>query len=190
MPSLLDPKTTALVLIDLQNGIVAMPLVPRDGPTTAAAGKALAEKFRAAGAPVILVNVAFAPDFADAPPQAVDQPMQRAPGGLPKDWSMLVDGLAAEGDIFVTKHNWGAFYGTDLDLQLRRRGIRTVVLAGIATSFGVESTARQAWEHGYGLQVVEDACACPSEALHKASVEGIFPRIGHVVTSADIAFAA
>jgi nicotinamidase-related amidase len=80
----------------------------------------------------------------------VDHPTPLPAGGLPAGWSDLVGGLAEAGDIGITKWQWGAFYGTELDLQLRRRGIRTIVLAGIATNFGVESTARQAWEHSYG----------------------------------------
>jgi nicotinamidase-related amidase len=183
-----DPRTTALVLIDLQNGIVAMPLHPRSGPDVLATGKALAEKFRAAQAPVVLVNVAFAADFADAPPSNVDQAMPRAPGGLPPDWSKLVDGLAQPSDLRVTKHQWGAFTGTDLDVQLRRRGVRTIVLGGIATNFGVESTARFAWEFGYDVVVVEDACAGTAADLHEMAFRAILPRIARVVRSADIGF--
>jgi nicotinamidase-related amidase len=184
-----DPRTTALVLIDLQNGIVAMPVQPRSGPDVLATGKALAEKFRAAKAPVVLVNVAFAPDFADAPPSNVDQPLQGPPGGLPPDWSKLADGLAQPSDLRVTKKQWGAFTGTDLDLQLRRRGIRTMVLGGIATNIGVESTARFAWELGYDIAVVEDACTAMAAEQHEMSFRAIFPRIARVVRSADVAFA-
>jgi nicotinamidase-related amidase len=187
MPSF-DPRTTALVLIDLQNGIVAMPLQPRSGPAVVAAGKALAETFRAAQAPVVLVNVAWAPDFGDAPPSNVDQPL-RAAGGMPPDWSKLVDGLAQPSDLRVTKHQWGAFTGTDLDVQLRRRGIRTIVLGGIATNFGVESTARFAWELGYDVVVIEDACASTAADLHETAFRAILPRISRVMRSSDIAFA-
>ena len=87
-------------------------------------------RFRSAGAPVVLVNVAFSPDFKDALRQPVDQPTTLPPGGFPADFSELVDGLAAAGDIRITKRQWGAFHGTELDLQLRRRGIQTIVQAG------------------------------------------------------------
>jgi nicotinamidase-related amidase len=184
-----DPRTTALVLIDLQNGIVAMPLQPRTGSEVLAAGKALAEKFRAAQAPVVLVNVAFAADFADVPPSNVDQAMQRPAGGLPPDWSKLADGLAQPSDLRVTKRQWGAFTGTDLDLQLRRRGVRTIVIGGIATNFGVESTVRFAWELGYDVAVVEDACAGTAADLHEMAFRAIFPRIARVTRGADITFA-
>ncbi len=137
MPTL-DPRTSALILIDLQEGIVGMPLAPRPGQEVLATGRTLAERFRTAGAPVVLVRVEWASDFADAPPSNVDSPMQLPPGGLPDNWTKLADGLAAPHDILIVKRQWGAFHGTDLDLQLRRRGVRTVVVGGIATNFGVE----------------------------------------------------
>jgi len=186
----LDPRTTALVLIDLQNGIVGMPLAPRSGADVLAVGRALAQRFRTTGAPVVLVHVAWADDFADAPSARVDQPPPRPPGGLPATWSALADGLAQPTDIVITKRQWGAFHGTELDLQLRRRGVRTIVLGGIATNFGVESTARQAWEHGYDVLLVEDACASPLAELHAMAIRHIFPRIARVVKSADIGFDA
>jgi nicotinamidase-related amidase len=185
----LNPKTTALVLIDLQHGIVGLPLAPRTGPDVAADARALAARFRAAGAPVVLVHVGWQPDLADMLTAPVDRPMARPAGGLPANWSELVDDLRQPGDIVITKRQWGAFYGTELDLQLRRRGIETIVLAGIATNFGVESTARAAWEHGYRLTVVADLCSSMSAELHAFSIEHILPRIGHVTTAQAIAFA-
>jgi len=140
-------NTTALVLIDLQKGIAGRDLAPYTGEQVVTTCKELAERFRHAGAPVVLVNVAFSNDFKDALRQEVDQPFPLPPGGLPADFSELADGLAKPGDILITKRQWGAFYGTEMDLQLRRRGVETVVLGGIATNFGVESTARQTWEH-------------------------------------------
>jgi nicotinamidase-related amidase len=89
-------------------------------------------------------------------------------------------------DLVVTKRNWSAFYGTDLDLQLRRRGITQVVLTGIATSIGVESTARAAYEHGYNVTLAVDAMADGQEAAHRNSVERIFPRLGETGTTAEI----
>ena len=185
----LDPRRTALVLIDLQNGILGMPTAPRGGPEVLAAGRTLAQRCRAAGVPVVLVRVAFAPDFADAPRQPVDQPMARPDGGLPAGWSDLPDGLAEPGDILVTKRQWGAFYGTDLDLQLRRRGVDTIVLGGVATNIGVESTARQAWELGYAVVLAEDVCASLSAEMHDWTLRHIFPRIARIRAGADIAFA-
>jgi len=184
----LDRNTTALVLIDLQKGIVGRELAPHSGQQVVKNSKDLAERFRQAGAPVVLVNVAFAADFKDALRQEVDEPFAMPPGGFPADFSELTEGLAKPGDLRITKRQWGAFYGTELDLQLRRRGIRTIVLAGIATNIGVESTARQAWEHGYSLIVAEDATTGMSAEMHNFAVKVIFPRISRVVKSADLSF--
>lgn len=186
----LVPKTTALVLIDLQNGIVGLPLTPRSGADVVASARTIAQRFRDAGAPVVLVNVGFAPDFADAPSQPVDQPLSGRGGAIPEDFSKLVEGLKQPGDIAITKRQWGAFYGTELDLQLRRRGVDTIVLGGIATNFGVESTARQAWEHGYAVVIPEDLCTSLSEELHHMAVRSIFPRIARVTQSSEFKFAA
>lgn len=184
----LDPTTTALVLVDLQKGIVAMPVQPRSGQEAAAAGKSLAGRFRAAGAPVFLINVAFSPDGGDVLKAAVDQP---AHGGAPPvDWADLVDGLAEPSDLRITKRQWGAFHGTELDLQLRRRGVKTVVIAGIATNIGVESTARAAHEHGYDVVVVEDATTGLSADAHAFAFERIFPLLARVAAGADIELVA
>ena len=101
----------------------------------------------------------------------------------------LPDGGMAPGDIVVHKRNWGAFYGTDLDLHLRRRGVTTIVLAGIATNFGVESTARDAWERNYAVVIAEDACTTASADLHKVAIEVILPRISRIVKTADVTLA-
>lgn len=187
----LDPGTTALVLIDLQKGIAGRSdLAPRSGSVVVEAAKALAARFRAAGGVVVLVNVAFARDLADAPPSAVDQPMQLPPDGLPPAFSELVEGLAAAGDLRVTKRHWGAFHGTELDLLLRRRGIRTVVLGGIATNFGVEGTAREAWQHGYDVVIAEDVTTASSAELHATALAHILPRLSRIRRAAEIALAA
>jgi nicotinamidase-related amidase len=178
-----DPRSTALVLIDLQQGIVAGDKAPHDADTVVAAGKTLADRFRAAGAPVVLVHVGFTPDT--MPSRRVDRPSLPA-GGTPPEFSVLVDGLRQDGDIVVLKHHWGAFTGTDLDLQLRRRGVETVVIAGIATNFGVESTARAAWELSYDVAIVEDACTSRSAELHDFAIRHILPQIARVVTVADV----
>ncbi len=182
----LDPKTTALVLIDLQNATASMALEPRNSADVVATSKALAARFRDAGAMVVLVNVTWAKDYSDWPALPVDMPPARPAGGMPDGADHLVDGLAQPGDIRVTKRNWSAFHGTELDLLLRRRGITTIVLGGIATNFGVESTARSAYELNYAVVVAEDACASASVELHRVSITGVLPRIAHVRQSADI----
>lgn len=179
MPTL-DPRSTALILIDLQQGIVAGDKGPHSAEAVVATARDLAVRFRAAGAPVVLVHVGFTPDT--MPSRNVDVPRLPAEG-TPPAFSVLVDGLAEEGDIIVLKRHWGAFTGTDLDLNLRRRGVRTVVIAGIATNFGVESTARTAWELSYDVVIVEDACTSRSAELHAFAIREILPQIARVVRS-------
>ena len=136
------------------------------------------------------MTVGWAEDFGDAPKSLVDEATPRAPGGFPPGFSDLADGLAAPGDLHIRKRQWGAFYGTDLDLQLRRRGVTTIALGGIATNYGVESTARDAWERGYALVVLEDLCASMSVELHEFPLRSVFPRLARVRQSAEVAFAA
>jgi nicotinamidase-related amidase len=186
----LDPRKTALLLIDLQNGILNMPLAPRSGAEVLQTARQLAVKFRAAGAPVVLVNVGWSDDYADTLQQPVDHPTQRPAGGLPAGWSQLADGLAESGDLLITKRQWGAFHGTELDLQLRRRGISSIVLAGVASNFGVESTARFGWELGYHLVIAEDACTSFSAELHQLSMASILPRIAQVRQSSELQLAS
>lgn len=186
---LLDPARTALVMIDLQNGILAQPLHPRSGDIVLENARKLIAKFRSAKAPIVLVRVYWSSDMADAPHQMVDLPSV-PPKCPPQDWGTLADGLQQPGDIVITKHQWGAFYGTDLDLQLRRRGIDTVILGGVVTNFGVESTARAAWEHGYNIVIAEDTTATKSTEMHQFSITEILPRIACIQQSSDMAFAA
>ena len=186
----LDPKTTALVLIDLQEGILPFGKAPRPADEVVATSAALARRFREAGAPVVLVRVGWSADFADALTQPVDSPAAMA-GGLPANWWTFPAGLAVdEHDLHITKRQWNAFHGTELDLQLRRRGISTIVLGGISTNIGVESTARAAWELGYALVLAEDAMSCAAPEHHEASLKYIFPRIGRVRSSAQVLQAA
>jgi len=186
----LDPKTTALVLIDLQKGILGRELAPHSREEVVRVAKELARRFRAAGAPVVLVNVRFSADRKDALRQPVDQPMPVPPGGFPANFSELADGLAEPGDILITKRQWGAFYGTELDLQLRRRGIQSIILGGVLTGIGVESTARAAWEHGYAVVIAEDATSSNSVAMHEFSITNILPRIARISTAAGIELTA
>ncbi|MDQ0794188.1 isochorismatase family protein [Streptomyces sp. B1I3] len=170
----LDPRS-ALVVVDLQKGIVGLPTV-HPASDVVARSATLAEAFRAKGLPVFLVRVTGgAPGRNEGP----------APSGRPAaDWADIVPELGPhEDDIVITKQQWGAFYGTELDLQLRRRGITQVVLSGIATSIGVESTARAAHEHGYHVTVATDAVTDMDGDAHRNSVERIFPRLGETGTT-------
>lgn len=185
----LDPASTALVLIDLQKGILNRPAQPHAPAAIVERAQSLAARFRAAGAPVFPVRVGFAPDLADAPPQNVDVPSDRMLSGMPADWMDLADGIAAPQDVVIVKHQWGAFTGTELDVQLRRRGIGTIVIGGVATNFGVESTVRHGWELGYDLVVAEDLCASVSADLHEVAMRTIFPRLSRVVSTSEIVIA-
>ncbi len=145
----------------------------------------LADAFRTHHLPVVLVHVTSRVDGSDAVPGRVE--LQRQFGARPANWDVIVDELAGHPeDIVVTKRNWGAFYGTDLDLQLRRRGVTQIVLGGIATSVGVESTARAAHEHGYNVTLATDAMSDRDAEMHRHSVERVFPRLGETGTTAQI----
>lgn len=182
----IDKNQTALVVIDLQKGITSMPTQPHAAETVIANAAKLAEACRKKAVPVFLVRVSSSPDGKDRLQPAADQAMQM-PGKLPADWSEIVPAMGPKaGDFVITKKQWGAFYGTDLDLQLRRRKINTVILCGIATSIGVESTARFAYEYGYNQIFAEDAMASRSEEEHASSVKNIFPRMGRVRKTDEI----
>jgi nicotinamidase-related amidase len=135
---------------------------------------------------VVFVRVETSNDGIDALSPLTDAP-STPPVRRPDDWSQLVIEPSKEaGDLVIVKRQWGAFYGTELDLQLRRRSIETIVLAGISTNIGVESTARDAYERGYDQVFVEDAMSSTSEDAHRMSVTTVFPRMGRVRASKDL----
>ena len=178
-----DPQRTAVVVIDLQKGIVSMQTRPHASSAVVANAVRLLRSARRAGAQPILVHVGASPDGADWPSPSADAGAQRA-APRPPGWSDLIPELErSQGDLVVFKRQWGAFYGTDLDLQLRRRGLDTLVLCGIATEFGVESTARDAYERGYRQILVSDAMSGVTEQSHRNALERIFPRLGQVRTT-------
>jgi nicotinamidase-related amidase len=183
----LDARRTAIVVIDLQKGIAGMPGgAPHSKPAVIANAARLLAAARAAGAQPILVHVGGAADGADRLKPTSDQTW-RSTGPLPPDWSELIPELDRQpSDIVILKRQWGAFFGTDLDLQLRRRGLTTIVICGIATEFGVESTARDAYERGYELLFAEDAMTGSTAESHANSVERIFPRMGRVRSTGQI----
>jgi len=174
----LDPRT-ALVVIDMQRGILARQTVHPVAGVLANVVR-LVDAFRGKERPVALVRVGWSHGGEDAlknrtqtaPPPAV----------LPADFFEYAAELRADPqrDILVHKRQWGAFYGTDLDLQLRRRGITNVVLCGISTSIGVESTARDAWERSYNLTFASDAMTDTVADGHDRALRIIFPRLGEI----------
>lgn len=181
-----DPRQTAIVVVDLQMGIAAIPGEPHPTSSVIANAVRLLAAARTAGARPVLVHVGRSADGGDGLQPIADEPMRMA-GTPPPDWSELLPDLDRQpADLVILKRQWGAFYGTDLDLQLRRRGLTTVVLCGIATSIGVESTARDAFERGYQIVFARDGMTDRSAAAHENSVTRIFPRIGRVRSTDDI----
>ncbi|TDY58971.1 hydrolase [Bacillus subtilis] len=177
----IDFQKTALVIIDLQKGIVP---IDQSGQVVPNAKK-LVDEFRKHNGFISFVNVAFH-DGADALKPQTDEPAQGGSGKMPADWAEFVPEIGVQdGDYTVTKRQWGAFFGTDLDLQLRRRGIDTIVLCGIATNIGVESTAREAFQLGYQQIFITDAMSTFSDEEHEATLRFIFPRIGKARTTEE-----
>jgi nicotinamidase-related amidase len=172
-----DPNV-ALIVVDLQKGIVSLPLIHPVGEIIARA-RALADAFRARGLPVALVNVA------GGAPGRTEQPRQA--GSPAEGWTDLIPELNRQpDDIVVTKRTWGAFASTDLEAQLKARGVTQVVIAGVATATGVESTARQAYELGFNVTLAIDAMTDRLPEAHDYSLNRVFPRLGETGTSQGI----
>jgi nicotinamidase-related amidase len=183
----LEPSRTALVVIDLQRGIVNMPAGPRSPAEVVARAAEMVTAMRLAGGTVVLVHVTRSADGKDGLKPITDAPVPVGGGAPPPEWSEFVPELApALTDIVIAKRQWGAFYGTELDLQLRRRGVDTIILCGISTCVGVESTARDAYERGYQQIFVEDAMAARDAEDHRHTVNSLFPRIGRVRSTAEV----
>lgn len=181
----LDPARTAILVVDLQQGIVGMQTSPHPAASVVANCVALLRAGRRAGARPVLIHVGASADGGDWPQPVTDAPASG--GARSADFSRLIPELERQpDDLVVFKRQWGAFYGTDLDLQLRRRGLDTLVLCGIATEFGVESTARDAYERGYRQVLVCDAMSGLSEQSHRNAIERIFPRLAQVRTTDQV----
>lgn len=173
----LDP-TAALIVIDLQKGITGFTAELGSADVVSRSAK-LAAAFRERGLPVVLVNVV------GRAPGRTDQGFPNR--AFPPDWAELVPELNAQpSDILISKERVGAFLGTDLDARLRERGVTQVFMTGIATSFGVESTARSAFDLGYNVVFVSDAMTDMSPAAHSHAVEVFFSRIGEVDTTENV----
>lgn len=176
MITALDPRT-ALVLIDLQKGVLSYPLLTSASTLLSNAVK-LISAFRSANLPVVLVTI--------DPPATLNpeirrdvQPRLRA-AFTPEALELTSEIKPEAGDILITKHSWSAFHGTLLDDELKNRGITGIVLAGVSTSIGVEATARAASERGYNLTFAQDAMTDMVASAHEHSVKLIFPRLGEV----------
>ena len=180
----IDLAGTALVLIDLQNGNMARDLAPYSSEIVLGNCVSLAQEMRNRGGMVIFVRVLM--NELQSPP--ADAPL-RAPGAPapPPDASHLAAQANVEAtDIVIVKRQWGAFYGTELDQLLRRRRIKTLLLGGIVTNFGVESTARAAYDRGYGLVFAEDAMSGITAEAHDFACKNTFRVMGKVRTTAEL----
>lgn len=168
----------ALVVIDLQKGIIGLPTVHPAGEIVSRAAE-LARAFRSQRLPVVLVHVTgAAPGRTDAGVPNVTRPA---------DWAELADELEQHpDDHIIAKRRWGAFLGTDLDQYLRQRGVTQVFIAGISTSAGVESTARSAYDLGYNVVLVADAITDRDADAHRLTIEKIFPRLGQTDNTAKV----
>lgn len=173
----LDPKT-ALVTIDLQKGIISRPTVHPVQSILENAG-ALADAFRAHALPVVLVHVSGMAPGRTEKPQMSGQP--------PADWTEMVPELGEQPtDHIITKQTWGAFTNTALAEHLKSLGVTQIVLAGVSTSIGVESTARSAYELGFNVTLATDAMTDTDADAHENSVTRIFPKLGETGTTAEI----
>jgi nicotinamidase-related amidase len=180
-------KKTALVIIDLQKGILGRETAhPSSGVIANSA--LLVEAFRKAGLPIVPVNVN--PSGAKWLQARVDQPgmpKNAGPMNIPAEFFEIIPDIHThEGDIFITKKTWSAFFETPMHEELQKHGVTGIVLCGIATSIGVEGTARSASELGYNISFATDAMTDMLMEAHENSIKNIFPRMGEVGTTADI----
>ena len=184
MSELFDWKTTALVLIDLQNWVRNNKYAPYTQDQVIANAAKLVEAFHQHESFVAPVRV-WTKDGKDMLHPTLDQEAPRP--NLVESWMDIVPELGVTAtDHVITKLQWGAFHGTDLDLQLRRRGIKTIVLGGIAAGIGVDTTAREAFQHGYDLIFVMDAITGISPKEFDYVQEVIFPRMGRIRNTEDV----
>lgn len=175
--TIIDPKT-ALIVIDLQQGIVSLPTVHPIGDVVKHAS-ALADAFRRHGLPVVLVNVN------GGAPGRTEQPRRTA--AFPAGWTDLIPEINRRpSDIVVTKRTWGAFASTNLEDQLKTLNVTQVVIVGVATGTGVESTARQAYEQGFNVTFAIDAMTDLRPEAHDYSLAHVFPRLGETGTTQEI----
>jgi nicotinamidase-related amidase len=181
---IIKSEKTALIVIDLQNGIVNRELSPFTGEQVVQNASKLINSFKEKGAFIVLVRVSSV-DGKDMLKPNIDSKIN--PVQLQEGWDSLVPELTnIKNTHIITKRQWGAFYGTDLDLQLRRRGIDTIVLCGISTGIGVDTTAREAYQHGYNQIFPEDAMTALMKEEHDYVCKYIFPRIGQVRTTEEV----
>jgi nicotinamidase-related amidase len=177
-----DLARTALVMIDLQNGIVGRQLAPYSGAQVVGNCVLLAQEMRNRGGMVVYVRVLLN-ELLSLPADAA-RPAGAAPS--PQASELVPEAGVEATDIVITKRQWGAFYGTELDQLLRRRNIKTIIMAGIATNIGVESTARAGFDRGYELVFAEDAMSTMDADAHHFACKNVFRMMGRVRSTAQL----
>jgi nicotinamidase-related amidase len=178
-------EKTSLIVIDLQKVITAIPTEPYPASAVIENSVRILNIARKRGLPVFLIHVTHLPDLKDAL-----KPISDTSSSFSKfdpSWSEYIPELNIQpGDFLITKHQWGAFYRTKLDLQLRRRKIDTIILCGIATNLGVESTARFTYEFGFNQIFASDTMSARSKEEHEYPLKYIFPRLGIIRNTEEI----
>ena len=175
----LDPST-ALLVVDLQKGTIGSHPMAHSADDVIGRAAELAAAFRQQGLPVVLVNHA-------GNPAGRTQYGHGGGGDWPPELTELMPGLGADpDDLRITKRGWGAFARTDLDARLRSLGVTQVVIAGVATSYGIESTARDAYDLGYHVTIAADAVTDPTPEGHQHRLDRVFPALGQVGKTAEI----
>lgn len=181
MPLFIDPKKTALLVLDLQNAVVNRPMQPNDPKDVVKRAAKLAGAFREVGSQVIMVNVSYT-EFFKPIADVESKPLNSEEG-----WDQLVSELnVKDTDMKVTKSGWSAFAGTDLDKYLRSHSADTLVLCGISTNIGVETTARDAYDLKYNQIFAVDAMAAKSTEEHEHTIKYVFGRTGLVRNTQDV----
>lgn len=179
MPLTTLDSNTALLVVDLQKGLIASPFAHAFGQVLDRS-RALADAFRAKELPVVLINVA------GRAPGRTEQAARHS-GSFAADFTEFLPELAQRpSDIVITKHTWGAFAGTILEHQLKALGVTQTVICGVATGTGVESTARQAYELGFNVTLALDAMTDTRPQAHDYSIGQVFPRLGETGTTEEI----
>lgn len=181
----IDTATTALVLVDFQNFTKVMNTVPFTGAQSLANGVRLADACRAKGILVVLIRVGHDANKTPHPNLPVDHSFS----GFeypPNPMEICAELGPKPGDIIVDKYNWGAFYQTNLDAQLRRRGIKTLIVGGLVTHIGVDTTMRQAQERNYAQILASDAVAAFELSQHEHVLQHVAPRLAKVRTTDQI----
>ena len=181
-----DLSKTAFVAIDMQKGIVNNgTLSPHTAQSILTNNDLLVRTLKRTAALKVLVNV----DISTFPYLSQQTDMGGMTASVPPEFTdlLLKDSLKDTNNMLtITNYNPSAFFGTSLDLQLRRRGIETIVLSGVATTKGVYATALDAFQHGYHVVLAEDACSDRDKESHQLFIKKIFPKTARVRSTKQI----